>query len=471
MASDFRYKLVRGSKKHICPRCSKKRFVRYVDMKTGEELPVHFGRCDRESKCSYHLNPYAEKYAIELDEKNHSNTSNKWIARDTKEKQKTEPVFFNSKAFRQTLKQKGYKTNAFIQNLLIHVKYPFEVEDINRVIDLFKLGTITKGYRKGGVTFPFIDIDDNIRTIQVKTFDQNNNTKRTDFLHSIIDKDYTKNNQRKPKWLNAYLEQDKKVTCLFGEHLLKRFPNNPIALVEAPKTAIYGTLYFGIPKTSEDLIWLAVYNKSSFSFEKLKVLERRFVYVFPDLSKNRITYHDWEIKAKKYENKMYATSFTFSDLLEQLAPKNDKIEGKDLADYLILHDWRKFRKKNKINQPNSVKIELSEQSEASEASEAANKNLILNSSQDFDLAEASFKYYEKSEIQDWCDDIIELENYFEEIKVQTYPIKLNICTTITNCPKFIDSHLEIVKANNGNLRFLPYLERLKSLKKIFDDNI
>ena len=40
---------------------------------------------------------------------------------------------------------------------------------------------------------------------------------------------------------------------------------------------------------------------------------------------------------------MNRTRFVFSDLLERLAPEQDKSEGNDFADYLIKQDWREFR--------------------------------------------------------------------------------------------------------------------------------
>ncbi len=58
-----RYTLEKGSKKYHCPDCNKKTFVRYIDTETGDYLPEQYGRCDRESKCSYHLNPYLDGYA------------------------------------------------------------------------------------------------------------------------------------------------------------------------------------------------------------------------------------------------------------------------------------------------------------------------------------------------------------------------------------------------------------------------
>jgi hypothetical protein len=122
------------------------------------------------------------------------------------------------------------------------------------------------------------------------------------------------------------------------------FPDNPIVLFEAPKTAIYCSLYFGLPKKKDDFIFLAVYNKSSFSFDKLKVLEGRRVIIFPDLSKNGNTYEEWQDKAKQYEKQLKNTRFIFSDLLEKNASDEDRDKGFDIADFLIKQDWRLFRK-------------------------------------------------------------------------------------------------------------------------------
>ena len=194
------------------------------------------------------------------------------------------------------------------------------------------------------MTFPFIDVNQNIRAIQVKQFDEANHTTGTDFLHSIIEKHYTRNNMPLPEWLEGYNRNETKVSCLFGEHLLNRYPHNPIALVEAPKTAIYGTLYFGFPEQPTDLLWLAVYNLSSLNLDKCRALKGRTVYLFPDLSKDGKAFELWSKKAKEIERQLKGTRMVVSDLLEQLAPQQDKEQGKDLADYLIKQDWRRYRK-------------------------------------------------------------------------------------------------------------------------------
>jgi hypothetical protein len=316
MNTEHRYIFEKGSKKHLCPECNKIRFVRYIDTETGEYLPNCYGRCDRESKCSYFLNPYKDP--------------------------KSKPVFIPVEVLKQTLS--GYEKNVFIQNLLTRVAFAFEVQDIEKVISLYYLGTVQNGYRKGANTFPFIDVQSNVRAVQVKQFDEQNHTKGTDFLHSIIEKHHTRNNKPLPEWLEAYNKNETKVSCLFGEHLISKYPQNPVALVEAPKTAIYGTLYFGFPEQPTNLLWLAVYNLSSLNLDKCKALKGRNVYLFPDLSKNGKAFELWSSKAKQIQSQLQGTCMTVSDLLEQLAPEQDKEQGKDLADYLIKQDWRIFKK-------------------------------------------------------------------------------------------------------------------------------
>jgi hypothetical protein len=465
-----RYSLEKGSKKHHCPDCNKKTFVLYIDTETGDYLPEQYGRCDRESNCSYHLNPYLDGYAKAIQEQEQGNRSelpNNWKPQRKKitPQPTTEPVFFDFETFKQTLQPERYENNTFIQNLFYRVQFPFEADEVTKVIQLYRLGTVSNGYRAGANTFPFIDIKGNVRAVQVKQFDEQNHTTGTDFLHSIIEKHHTRNNKPLPEWLEAYTKQDKRISCLFGEHLLSKYHSNPIALVEAPKTAVYGTLYFGLPETPESLIWLAVYNKSSFSFDKLKVLQGRFVYVFPDLSKDGNTFKEWETKAKEYENRLPGTRFIFSDLLEQLAPERDKSEGNDLADYLIKQDWRLFRKRNIQEQPPQPEPE-----KVTKVTKVTHQQNILFSHVTPLPKVEVFKTERIEQPQNWSNDIAELENYFASIELPTQPVKLNRCSTITDCSLFIESHFATVKGNNGNRTFLPYLNRLQELKQVLTIN-
>lgn len=472
LSNPHRYSLEKGSRKHHCHSCNKKTFVRYIDTLTGNYLPEQYGRCDRESKCSYHLNPYLDGYAKAIWEHEQivmgvtKVTSAKQKHFRAQSKPQPEHVFFDFETFKKTLQPERYENNNFIQNLLYRVQYPFDVDEITKVIQLYRLGTVANGYRAGAITFPFIDFRGNIRAVQVKEFDEHNHTTGTDFLHSIIEKHHIRTNMPLPEWLGAYTKQDKRITCLFGEHLLSKFPNNPVALVEAPKTAVYGTLYFGLPETPKDLIWLAVYNKSSFSFEKLKVLQGRFVYVFPDLSKEGITFKEWEAKAKEYESLLLGTRFIFSDLLERLAPERDKSEGYDLADYLIAQDWRLYRKDN-IQEP----APHHEPEKVTEVTKVTQQQNILFSYVTPLPKNEIFKTVQierliKEQPQNWNNEIAELESFFANVQLPTHSVRLSKCSTIVNCDLFVESHLAILRANNGQRSFLPYLNRLLKFKDV-----
>ncbi len=349
MTTAHRYIFEKGSKKHRCPNCDKKRFVRYIDTQTGEYLPEQYGRCDREINCPQeeYNNPYLDGYAKAIREQEQGNETD-WKPQQPeqikKPVNKSKRAFIPVEVFNRT--RAGYEQNVFIQNLLRRVAFPCEVQDIENVISLYHLGTVQNGYRSGANTFSFIDVQGNIRAIQVKQFDEQNHTTGTDFLHSIIEKHHTRNNKPLPEWLDAYNKNETKVSCLFGEHLLGKYPHNPVALVEAPKTAIYGTLYFGFPEQATNILWLAVYNLSSLNLNKCQALKGRNVYLFPDLSKDGKAFELWSSRTSEIQKRLQGTFFHVSDLLEQLAPEQDKEQGKDIADYLIQQDWRLFRKQN-----------------------------------------------------------------------------------------------------------------------------
>ncbi|MFZ4521475.1 MAG: DUF6965 family protein [Bacteroidales bacterium] len=69
----------------------------------------------------------------------------------------------------------------------------------------------------------------------------------------------------------------------------------------------------------------------------------------------------------------------------------------------------------------------------------------------------------KQNKSDW--QLKELEDFFNSATLPTEPLKLNVVCHITNLRAFIDSHLDILKANNGKETFLPYLNRLHQLKE------
>jgi hypothetical protein len=376
----------------------------------------------------------------------------------------------------QTLQ--GYDQNNFLQNLLNRVPFPFAINDVEAVVAQYFLGTVCGGYRSGAVTFPFIDVKGNIRAIQVKEFDDQNHTAGTDFLHSILNKEHIRNNEDAPDWLQAYNQNETKVTCLFGEHLLNQYPCNPVALVEAPKTAIYSTLYFGFPQQPRNLLWLAVYNLSSLNLPKCRSLHRRDVYLFPDLSRDGSAFRLWTQRAKELTEMMPGTRYTVSGLLEDLAPDDLRNAGADIADILIGLDWRLFRKPKQTG-PAKVESEKSENSEAFKTiyflSTETEQPALSQQFSEIHLPAAdervNFDKPETKERECWDQEIADLSIYFARIQLPSWPLKLNRWSTVTNASLFVDSHLSTLKANKGKRNFFPYLHRLKELRQILTTNL
>ncbi|MGE0021489.1 MAG: DUF6371 domain-containing protein [Draconibacterium sp.] len=466
-SNQYQFVLDKSSRKHTCPACGKKRFVRFIDTETGDYLPEQYGRCDK-GDGHYFLNPYSDGFAKTKWQQEQKVTGVTSVTFKTKKffspQPEPEPIFFDFETFKQTLEPKRYDKNTFIQNLLNNVSYPFEIKDIEKVISLYYLGTVSNGYRAGAITFPFIAIDGNIRAVQVKQFDEANHTTGTDFLHSIIEKHHNRNKKPLPEWLKAYSKQDKRITCLFGEHLLRKNRNNAVALFEAPKTAIYCWLYFH--EKFPNWTWLAVYNKSSFSFEKIKVLKGLNVYVFPDLSTDGSTFNEWQQKAKDYENRLPGTRFIFSDLLEKFAPPAMRQKGADLADLLIEMDWRLFSTQPNQEAVNQPEIEYLPDFTTTE--EPAIPAFTSSSDVKNQLSITGKFSNPDNKTTDWSKEISELEKFFSNHTFQNEPIKLNSCTTILNIPLFIESSLSVVKAQNGNQTYFTYLNQLIEFKNLFD---
>lgn len=330
--------LERGSKKHRCPQCGRKTLHRYVNNRTGEYLPEQYGRCDRVNHCAYYLSPYNDGFIDAL------KTEYKPAAPVAPRK----PVFIPTDIVLNRIK--SFEQNTFIRNLAtesIHVPYPFDLADLREVIKLYSLGTITAEYMAGAICFPFIDIHKNVRAVQCKVFDETNHTikGRTNWLDSIIADHYKEKGTELPAWLAMYRKNELKVSCLFGEHLLSRYPRNPVAIVEAPKTCVIASLYFGLPKNDTDRIWLAAGAKDYLRLNRCAVLKNRDVYLYPDLSVNGKTFDDWENQAQEFSDTIPGATFTMIDTLEKHATEADRIAGADLADMLIKLDWRTFRNK------------------------------------------------------------------------------------------------------------------------------
>lgn len=465
--NEYRYKLASNKfPKLYCPYCdAKKHWQRYIDMDTGNVLPERYGLCDNASKCGEGINPYTDGYAqvtsIKQPGEYTVNSSNR--IHDPKLEKQSVPIPIE--VLNSTLHPESYDKNIFIQNLLKNVHFPFEIKDIEKVISQYYLGTITDGYQAGAVTFPFIDQSNNIRAIQVKQFDFSNHTTVTDSLPSMIEKDCHKYNKPLPEWLVGYNKNEIKFSCLFGEHLLSKYKTNLIGLVEAPKSAIYCSLYYGFPDNPSNILWLAVYSLHSLNYERCKKLKGRNVCLFPDLSKDGNAYDSWSRKAKELEKKIPGSKFTVSTLLEDKATDSERKEGLDKADYLIKLDWRLFRP---INSKEKEHIEYSPVSTEQIELVAVSDDLkIIQAELDISDNEISKLY----EIEDrWTeDDVKEVNKYFVDNRPPKGLMQLNNYTTIIDTQKFVESHLKAINTNTDFKSYNQCLNRVKDFISIRKD--
>ncbi|WP_124643001.1 DUF6965 family protein [Amniculibacterium aquaticum] len=69
----------------------------------------------------------------------------------------------------------------------------------------------------------------------------------------------------------------------------------------------------------------------------------------------------------------------------------------------------------------------------------------------------------------WDKEISELETYFDNVTLPK-SLRLNKCSIVNDCNKFVKSHLSTVKSNNGNRTFTPYLNRLQELRVLTEQN-
>ena len=112
--------------------------------------------------------------------------------------------------------------------------------------------------------------------------------------------------------------------CLFGEHLLDKYPDAPVGIVEAEKTALVARLL--VPS----VLWLAVGGLGELKLSKLLPLAGRHATLWPDLGKG---FELWSTKASELDP-LFA-SLAVADLLERMATDAEREHGLDLADYLL----------------------------------------------------------------------------------------------------------------------------------------
>lgn len=181
---------------------------------------------------------------------------------------------------------------------------------VEGLVDQYQLG-LTKA---GDVIFFQIDKEGRCRTGKVMKYDPVTG-------HRIKD-----DSSKCPiTWIHALMkrkgllpEEWELTQCLFGEHLLTKYPDRTVALVESEKTAVICAGF--IP----EYVWLATGGKTSLG-NKLDVLSGRKVVAFPDVD----AYDYWRERLVDYPN------IIISDYLQKVAGNDPSSSHMDLADLIL----------------------------------------------------------------------------------------------------------------------------------------
>jgi hypothetical protein len=291
---EYKYSLEKNSRKHICPQCREKRFVKYIYNETREYVNDLVGRCDRESSCRYHFPP--NKY-FHRSCNNYKSQQVSYNKQQPIEDKKITCMDINT--VEATIGQ--YGDNTFVQGLID----VFGQKDVMRSVDMYKLGTLEDQSDK----IIFWQFDKQLSCRGGKVISYNRETLKRD-------KEIT--------WMHTVLRmQDFNLSqCLFGEHLI-RTSHDHVIVVESEKSAIVGSIVL------PDYVWVATGGKSSGVKEKLISLKGYTVTLIPDIDATE----SWQQIIN--ENKEIE-KFTVNDYLDMVATNEQRNLQYDIADFMLL---------------------------------------------------------------------------------------------------------------------------------------
>ncbi|RCW90113.1 DUF6371 domain-containing protein [Winogradskyella arenosi] len=304
----FKFSLDRSSKKFLCPSCSKRTFVKYIDNMSNNYLDSHIGRCDRESKCGYHKGPKGNLTLVDVSEL-------------------SKPIITPS--FHDDSVIKTYCNNYENNNFVKYLKTRFSKVQIEKLIKRYRLGS--SNYWEGGTVFWQIDEFMRIKAGKIMLYNGVTGSRvkkpysHITWMHKILEKkdfdsDCSQILTSNSKCNTNVIQNSSFVLqqCLFGLHLLHEDEDKIIAVVEAEKTALVMDIL------SPNYIWMATGSKAGFKEKMLKPLKNRKVIAFPDKS----CFEDWEHKSKILNKEGF--NIISSDFLERV----DLCDGDDLVDFI-----------------------------------------------------------------------------------------------------------------------------------------
>ena len=297
----YRYSLDHGPRnKHICPACKRRSFVLYVDA-NGLPLNETVGWCDHLHSCGFHRSPrdyFREHPDLKGKFEDWRTSRPAWL---DKEPENTAPCLFPQEIVRATQK---YSTDC---NLRIFLNEKIDPVVVEGCFVEYGIGVT----RDGGTIFWQFDIDGNCRGGKIIHYGSNGHRIKSDSTPPVNWAHALMKDSLPPGWT---LSQ-----WLFGENLLAKYPNKPVGLVEAEKTAVVCAALM------PGYVWLATGGRAVNLGRAEAILKSRFVIAIPDMD----AHEEW---GRKFAN---CRNMTVSDVLFRLLPAELHGGTFDLADVLL----------------------------------------------------------------------------------------------------------------------------------------
>lgn len=297
-----------GSKK-TCPQCGRKVcFTRYVDASGDYVFPEHVGRCDHEHSCGYHFSPsdyFREnpEESISLSRKHVITPKN--LSVPIKEQL---PSFIDRSIMEQTL------SHYAINPLYAFLARCMGKEEADRLCRLYRIGTSRKW--GGAAIFWQVDCNGRVRTGKIMLYDATTGKR-------------VKHPQPHVCWVHTEMRlKDYHLRqCFFGEHLLPLYPDRKVFVVESEKTAVIASHFM------PDVLWIATGGKNGcFNERAITALAGRDVVLMPDLGATQ----EWQTRLPMLDK--VCRSVSVNDIMETMATDEQRRQGLDIADFLLMED-------------------------------------------------------------------------------------------------------------------------------------
>lgn len=303
--NQFEYGLSPKGKKLICPVCGHRTYTPYIFFSTGEAICEDFvGRCYRGG---YHngrlLSPSEWRKAHPEDSRFHKQMPCPVVKNGplpSKSEGILTPDYISCKFMQDTLGA----PNSFSKYLY----RLFARSKVDEVLAAYNVGT----YHYSPVWWQ-VDINGNVRAGKWMIY--NKFGKRKKGFVGWREDDLQKAGQLKVPF--------ERVQCMFGEHLLNKYPLKPICIVEAEKTAIVCAI------ARPQYVWVSVGSKSNFNANMMRPLWHRHCYAFPDGD----AMQEWQAKAKDLRSQGY--NIEVIDSYPSYVSEAQRAGGYDLADLIL----------------------------------------------------------------------------------------------------------------------------------------